>query len=199
MTVVVGLTGSISTGKSTVSKIFKEQGYPVVDADIGAREVVQPGTDGLNQIKETFGKQVILDDGTLNRAALGEIIFNNEKQRELLNGILSEHIRQWVVSKKDDYLKQKPAILVLDIPLLFESGYEKEVDQIMVVATSEEVQIERLMERDGISREEALKKINSQMSISKKIDLGNSIIDNNGTLSDTKKQVLEWINKLNVK
>ncbi|WP_407389495.1 dephospho-CoA kinase [Carnobacterium jeotgali] len=199
MTVVVGLTGSISTGKSTVSKIFKEQGYPVVDADIGAREVVQPGTDGLNQIKETFGKQVILDDGTLNRAALGEIIFNNEKQRELLNGILSEHIRQWVVSKKDDYLKQKPAILVLDIPLLFESGYEKEVDQIMVVATSEEVQLERLMERDGISREEALKKINSQMSISKKIDLGNSIIDNNGTLSDTKKQVLEWINKLNVK
>lgn len=199
MTVVVGLTGSISTGKSTVSKIFKEQGYPVVDADIGAREVVQPGTDGLNQIKETFGKQVILDDGTLNRAALGEIIFNNEKQRELLNGILSEHIRQWVVSKKDDYLKQKPAILVLDIPLLFESGYEKEVDQIMVVATSEEVQLERLMERDGISREEALKKINSQMSISKKIDLGNIIIDNNGTLSDTKKQVLEWINKLNVK
>lgn len=199
MTVVVGLTGSISTGKSTVSKIFKEQGYPVVDADIGAREVVQPGTDGLNQIKETFGKQVILDDGTLNRAALGEIIFNNEKQRELLNGILSEHIRQWVVSKKDDYLKQKPAILVLDIPLLFESGYEKEVDQIMVVATSEEVQLERLMERDGISREEALKKINSQMSISKKIYLGNIIIDNNGTLSDTKKQVLEWINKLNVK
>ena len=198
MTIVLGLTGSISTGKSTVSKLFKELGYPVVDADIGAREVVQPGTDGLNQIKETFGKQVILDDGTLNRAALGEIIFNNEKQRELLNGILSEHIRQWVVSKKDDYLKQKPAILVLDIPLLFESGYEKEVDQIMVVATSEEVQLERLMERDGIKREEALKKINAQWSISKKIPLGNSIIDNNGTLTNTKKQVLEWINKLNV-
>lgn len=158
MTIVLGLTGSISTGKSTVSKLFKELGYPVVDADIGAREVVQPGTDGLNQIKETFGKQVILDDGTLNRAALGEIVFNNEKKRELLNGILSEHIHQWVVSKKNDYLKQNPAILVLDIPLLFESGYEKEVDQIMVVATSEEVQLERLMERDGIKREEALKK-----------------------------------------
>ncbi|WP_238321836.1 dephospho-CoA kinase [Carnobacterium jeotgali] len=168
MTIVLGLTGSISTGKSTVSKLFKELGYPVVDADIGAREVVQPGTDGLNQIKETFGKQVILDDGTLNRAALGEIVFNNEKKRELLNGILSEHIHQWVVSKKNDYLKQNPAILVLDIPLLFESGYEKEVDQIMVVATSEEVQLERLMERDGIKREEALKKINAQWSISKK-------------------------------
>lgn len=198
MTIVLGLTGSISTGKSTVSKLFKELGYPVVDADIGAREVVQPGTDGLNQIKETFGKQVILDDGTLNRAALGEIVFNNEKERELLNGILSEHIHQWVVSKKNDYLKQNPAILVLDIPLLFEAGYEKEVDQIMVVATSEEVQLERLMERDGIKREEALKKINSQWSISKKIGLGNSIIDNNGTLTNTKKQVLEWINKLNV-
>ena len=132
MTVILGLTGSISTGKSTVSKIFKEQGYPVVDADVGAREVVQPGTDGLNKIKETFGDQVILDDGTLNRAALGEIVFNNEKEREQLNGILSEHIRQWVVSKKDDYLKQNPAILVLDIPLLFEAGYEKDFDQIMV-------------------------------------------------------------------
>ncbi len=198
MTVILGLTGSISTGKSTVSKIFKEQGYPVVDADVGAREVVQPGTDGLNKIKETFGDQVILDDGTLNRAALGEIVFNNEKEREQLNGILSEHIRQWVVSKKDDYLKQNPAILVLDIPLLFEAGYEKDVDQIMVVATSEEVQLERLMERDGIRKEEAIQKINSQLSISKKIVLGNIIIDNNGTLADTKKQVLEWINKLNV-
>ena len=198
MTVILGLTGIISTGKSTVSKIFKEQGYPVVDADVGAREVVQPGTDGLNKIKETFGDQVILDDGTLNRAALGEIVFNNEKEREQLNGILSEHIRQWVVSKKDDYLKQNPAILVLDIPLLFEAGYEKDVDQIMVVATSEEVQLERLMERDGIRKEEAIQKINSQLSISKKIVLGNIIIDNNGTLADTKKQVLEWINKLNV-
>lgn len=198
MTVILGLTGSISTGKSTVNKIFKEQGYPVVDADVGAREVVQPGTDGLNKIKETFGDQVILDDGTLNRAALGEIVFNNEKEREQLNGILSEHIRQWVVSKKDDYLKQNPAILVLDIPLLFEAGYEKDVDQIMVVATSEEVQLERLMERDGIRKEEAIQKINSQLSISKKIVLGNIIIDNNGTLADTKKQVLEWINKLNV-
>lgn len=196
MTVILGLTGSISTGKSTVSQVFKEQGYPVVDADIGAREVVKPGTDGLAKIKKHFGDKVILSDGTLNRAALGKTVFNDEKERELLDKILSQHIRQWMTTKKEDYLKHDPAIIVLDIPLLFEAGYEKEVDQVMVVATSEDVQLDRLMKRDGIEKEEAIQKINSQFPISKKVAMGDIIIDNSGTIEDTKKQVLDWINKI---
>lgn len=195
MTVILGLTGGISTGKSTVSKIFKEQGYPVVDADVGAREVVKPGTDGLEKIKEEFGNKVILADGTLDRTALAKIIFDDVKKRELLNKMLSQHIHQWIVTKKNDYLKQDPAIIVLDIPLLFEMGYENEVDQIMVVATSEEIQLNRLMKRDNIEKKEATQRINSQLPISKKVILGDIIIDNSGTIENTKKQVLDWINK----
>lgn len=195
MTVILGLTGGISTGKSTVSKIFKEQGYPVVDADIGAREIVKPGTDGLEKIKKEFGNKVILADGTLDRTALAKIIFDDVKKRELLNKMLSQHIHQWIVTKKNDYLKQDPAIIVLDIPLLFEMGYENEVDQIMVVATSEEIQLNRLMKRDNIEKKEATQRINSQLPISKKVILGDIIIDNSGTIENTKKQVLDWINK----
>ena len=195
MTVILGLTGGISTGKSTVSKIFKDQGYPVVDADIGAREVVKPGTDGLEKIKREFGNKVILADGTLDRTALAKIIFDDVEKRELLNKMLSQHIHQWIVTKKNDYLKQDPAIIVLDIPLLFEMGYENEVDQIMVVATSEEIQLNRLMKRDNIEKKEATQRINSQLPISKKVILGDIIIDNSGTIENTKKQVLDWINK----
>jgi len=195
MTVILGLTGGISTGKSTVSKIFKEQGYPVVDADVGAREVVKPGTVGLEKIKKEFGNKVILTDGTLDRTALAKIIFDDVEKRELLNKMLSQHIHQWIVTKKNDYLKQDPAIIVLDIPLLFEMGYENEVDQIMVVATSDEIQLNRLMKRDNIEKKEATQRIDSQLPISKKVILGDIIIDNSGTIENTKKQVLDWINK----
>lgn len=199
MTVILGLTGSIATGKSTVSKIFKEQGFPVVDADVGAREVVKPGTEGLSEIKKQFGDNVILTDGTLNRAALGKIVFKDEKQREKLNMILSKRIYQWVMDQKKEYLKRDPAILVLDIPLLFEAGYEKEVDQVMVVATTKEIQIDRLMKRDKVGKEEAIQKINSQLPISEKIVLGDSVIDNSGSTENTKQQVIDWIDKITAK
>lgn len=199
MTVILGLTGSIATGKSTVSKIFKEQGFPVVDADLGAREVVKPGTEGLCEIKKQFGDHVILSDGTLNRTALGEIVFKDEKQREKLNVILSKRIYQWLMDQKEECLKRDPAILVLDIPLLFESGYEKEVDQVMVVATTKETQINRLMNRDKIGIEEAIQKINSQIPISEKIVLGDSVIDNSGSTENTKQQVIDWIDKIDRK
>ncbi|WP_035053795.1 dephospho-CoA kinase [Carnobacterium pleistocenium] len=195
MTVILGLTGGISTGKSTVSKIFKEQGYPVVDADVGAREVVKPGTAGLNKIRKEFGNKIIQADGTLDRAALGEIVFKDKKKRELLNEILSQYIHQWLISKMNDYLKQSPAIIVMDIPLLFEVEYEKYVDQVMVVATSEEIQLNRLMKRDNLGKKEAIQRIDSQLPISKKVILGDIIIDNNGTIENTKKQVLDWITK----
>lgn len=199
MTVILGLTGSIATGKSTVSKIFKEQGFPVVDADLGAREVVKPGTEGLSEIKEQFGDTVILADGTLNRAALGKIVFKDEKQREKLNAILSKRIYQWLMDQKKECLKRDPAILVLDIPLLFETGYEKEVDQVMVVATSKEIQIDRLMKRDKIEKEEAIQKINTQLPISEKVVLGDSVINNNGSTESTKQQVINWIDKITAK
>ena len=199
MTLILGLTGSIATGKSTVSKIFKEQGFPVVDADIGAREVVKPGTEGLSEIKKQFGDNVILTDGTLNRAALGKIVFKDEKQRKKLNMILSKRIYQWMMDQKKEFLEQNPAILVLDIPLLFEAGYEKEVDQVMVVATTREIQIDRLMKRDKIGKEEAIQKINSQLPISEKVVLGDSIIDNSGSTENTKQQVINWIDKITAK
>ncbi|MDN6626111.1 MAG: dephospho-CoA kinase, partial [Pisciglobus halotolerans] len=140
---ILGLTGSIGTGKSTVSTIFKQQGIAVVDADIGAREVVKLGTIGLKKIVTAFGKDILLSDGTLDRKALGEIVFSNPSKRQKLDQLLAGLIYNWIIKEKQKYIAEGQKIIVLDIPLLFEGGYEKEVDKIIVVALTEQKQLER--------------------------------------------------------
>ena len=180
----IGLTGGIASGKSTVLTYFKDKGIPYIDADIVAREVVEPGTEGLKAIVDTFGSNVLQDDGTLNREALGAIVFHNEEKRQLLNSCLKTHIRNRIMELTSQYEQGNTPILIYDIPLLIEGEWYTMMDEVWLVYVNETTQIERLMNRNGYTREDAIARINSQMRLDDKRAYADVIIDNNGTPHD---------------
>lgn len=180
----IGLTGGIASGKSTVLTYFKDKGIPYIDADIVAREVVEPGTEGLKAIVDTFGSCVLQDDGTLNREVLGAIVFHNEEKRQLLNSCLKIHIRNRIMELTNQYEQGNTPILIYDIPLLIEGEWYTMMDEVWLVYVNERTQIERLMSRNGYTREDALARINSQMRLDDKRAYADVIIDNNGTPHD---------------
>lgn len=180
----IGLTGGIASGKSTVLTYFKDKGIPYIDADIVAREVVEPGTEGLQAIVETFGSHVLHADGTLNREALGAIVFHNEEKRQLLNSCLKTHIRNRIMELTSQYEQGNTPILIYDIPLLIEGEWYTMMDEVWLVYVNETTQIERLMSRNGYTREDALARINSQMRLDDKRAYADIIVDNNGTPHD---------------
>ena len=177
----IGLTGGIASGKSTVLTYFKDKGIPYIDADIVAREVVDPGTEGLEAIVAAFGSNVLHDDGTLNREALGAIVFHNEEKRQLLNSCLKTHIRNRIMELTSQYEQGNTPILIYDIPLLIEGEWYTMMDEVWLVYVNEPTQIDRLMSRNGYTREDALARINSQMRLDDKRSFADLIIDNNGT------------------
>ena len=180
----IGLTGGIASGKSTVLTYFKDKGIPYIDADIVAREEVEPGTEGLQAIVETFGSNVLHADGTLNREALGAIVFHNEEKRQLLNSCLKTHIRNRIMELTSQYEQGNTPILIYDIPLLIEGEWYTMMDEVWLVYVNETTQIERLMSRNGYTREDALARINSQMRLDDKRAYADIIVDNNGTPHD---------------
>ena len=177
----IGLTGGIASGKSTVLTYFKDKGIPYIDADIVAREVVEPGTEGLEAIVDAFGSNVLHDDGTLNREALGAIVFHNEEKRRQLNNSLKEHIRNRIMELTAHYESNRTAVLIYDIPLLIEGEWYTMMDEVWLVYVNELTQIERLMSRNGFSKEDALARIKSQMRLDDKRSFADVIIDNSGT------------------
>ena len=177
----IGLTGGIASGKSTVLTYFKDKGIPYIDADIVAREVVEPGTEGLEAIVDGFGSNVLHDDGTLNREALGAIVFHNEKKRGQLNDCLKEHIRNRIMELTAYYESNRTDILIYDIPLLIEGEWYTMMDEVWLVYVNELTQIERLMSRNGFSKEDALARIKSQMRLDDKRSFADLIINNSGT------------------
>ncbi len=193
MSFILGLTGGISSGKSAVSQYFKEEGIPVIDADKIAREVVKPRTTGLSKIVAHFGSSVLTKDRELDRKKLGNIIFNDSVQRKLLDEILSQEIELLIDKELDKLKKENHELIVMDVPLLFEARYDSKCDEVMTVFVSQKTQLSRLMLRDNISSEEALARINSQTSMIDKALLSDVIIDNEGTLENTKLQVNRWL------
>ncbi|MBC2375272.1 dephospho-CoA kinase [Listeria welshimeri] len=191
----IGLTGSVATGKSTVSNMIQQAGIPLVDADIAARKVVEPGTDGLAEIVAYFGKGILLTDGTLNRPKLAEQIFRNKEKREKLNKITHPRVREYMLAERKRYFEAGEKIVFFDIPLLFESHLESLVDQIIVVWTTPETELKRLMERNNLTKKDALARINSQMGIDEKAKKADFVIDNNESLEKTQKQVLTIIDR----
>lgn len=193
MSTIIGLTGGIATGKSTVTNYLRAQGIPVIDADDLSRRVVQSGEPGLALIKEHFGPHVILDTGELDRQALGKIIFGDKVQRQQLNELLHPLIAA-EMDREIARLKQQGEILiVLDIPLLFETDFGEKVDEVLVVYTPESVQLERLMARDELSRIDAESRIQAQLSIEEKRYQADYVIDNSGSRAQTIQQVTEWL------
>ncbi|WP_353854980.1 dephospho-CoA kinase [Bacillus sp. Bos-x628] len=195
MTLVIGLTGGIASGKSTVSHMIKEQGIRLVDADEIAKEAVSKGKPALHQIVQTFGEDVLLSNGELNRQQLGSIIFSDEKKRKQLNAIVHPEVRKEMLKQRDEAVKQNETFVVLDIPLLFESELEGLVDRIIVVYTTPELQLSRLMNRNGLHEEEALKRIHAQMPLEEKCKKADRVIENTKDLAYTRKQLQNILNE----
>ncbi|MFZ8763937.1 dephospho-CoA kinase [Enterococcus diestrammenae] len=189
---ILGVTGSIATGKSTVVEVFLEQGIPVVDGDIVARQIMEPGQPALAQVAKTFGQKVLQSDGGLNRQALGEIVFSHPEKRQQLDQLLDPYLRQEIIRQLQEAAKTAP-LVVADIPLLYEKGYEQYVNQVAVVYIPREVQLHRLMERDGISEKAATQRIDSQLAIDTKAERADWVIDNQGTREETRQQVTAWL------
>lgn len=195
---IIGLTGSIASGKSTVSNMLKELGYPIVDADLVARVVVEKGTETLETIKEAFGQEVITEDCSLNRGKLGEIIFSSPSKRKQLNDIIHPAIRAEMLRQKEELLKKNHPTIIMDIPLLFESKLQSYVEKILVVTVTEETQLERLMARNNFTLEEAKARIQSQLPLSIKEKEADAVIYNNGTLQSTEQQLKKILSDWNV-
>jgi dephospho-CoA kinase len=198
MTLTIGLTGGIASGKSTVAKMLLELGIPVIDADQIAREAVEIGEEAYWQIVEKFGEEILQDDKTIDRAKLGAIVFNDEEKRKVLNSIVHPAVRKKMLEQKEQYIKSGAKTVVLDIPLLFESKLTYLVDKVMVVFVDEHTQLERLMERNGFSKEEAEVRIRAQMPLREKITKADAVIDNNGSIEKTKEQLLNILAKWDV-
>lgn len=186
---IIGLTGSIATGKSTVATMLKNKGYAIVDADEIARQVVEPGSPVLSEITEVFGQEVLKADGSLDRELLGHRIFTNEEERKKLNAIMHPAVRKEMLRQKDEWLLNGARTVIMDIPLLFESKLQSFVEKVLVVSVSPSIQRARLMERNHLTEEEADARIRSQMPIAEKEDLADAVIFNNGTREETEVQL----------
>jgi len=193
---LVGLTGGIASGKSTVSNLFKDAGVPVVDADVVARNVVQKGTGGWKKIVKAFGDEILLDDGEIDRARLGQIVFSDPSKRQLLNRLLAPHISSGIFWEIAKLWMKGCKVIVLDIPLLFETKMDRWTNPVIVVWVNPETQIERLMSRDGCSEEQAQNRINAQLALDWKKSEADIVIDNSGSLDDTKQQFQEVLRKV---
>jgi len=183
----IGLTGGIASGKSAVSRFFEELGCAVIDTDIEARIVVEPESEGLKQLVMTFGSQILTKERTLDRAKLRKIVFSNSKKLATLNSILHPLIQQAVVTKIK-HVKKSYCIIV--IPLLCESTSYHWLDRKLVVDVKPETQLNRLLKRDAITKELALKMMESQCSREQRLAIADDIINNEQTLPELKKQVL---------
>lgn len=189
----IGLTGGIASGKSTVSAYLVAMGAVLIDADQIAREVVLPGTPALNKIEQLFGTEVITEEGTLNRKKLGELVFANESSRKLLEGILHPEIREIMNQRMNQLEADNPRrLVVVDVPLLYESGLASMFEKVMLVFVPREIQLERLMNRDGLSRGQAEARLEAQMPIEQKVQLADFVIDNSGTLEETGAQLQQF-------
>jgi dephospho-CoA kinase len=195
MTVVIGLTGGIASGKSTVSAMLEALKIPVIDADKIAREVVEVGQDAYKQIVVIFGEKILLENGEIDRAKLGAVIFNDEEKRKKLNSIVHPAVRERMNEQKNNYIQAGEKAVVLDIPLLFEGNLTNLVDKILLVYVDQDVQIERLMKRNDFTYEEAIARIRSQMPLKEKVSRSDEVINNNGSIEETRETLMSIIEK----
>ncbi|MGM0395499.1 MAG: dephospho-CoA kinase [Bacillota bacterium] len=196
---IIGITGGIATGKSTISNMIREEGFYVIDSDKVARAVVQKGSKGLEEIVRIFGNDLLNEDGTLDREKLGNIIFSDEEKRNILNDLLHPIIRESII-KKIEEAKDSEAVIFVDMPLLFESREELEESgiifhEVWLAYADRENQILRLMERDNYSYDQAISRIDAQLDIEKKKKLADKIIDNSGSIENARRQVLDFLDE----
>lgn len=194
---LIGVTGGVASGKSVVSKMLEELGAVLIDFDILARLVVEPGRPAWREIVEYFGKEVLLADSSLNRKMLSRIVFSDEEKRKMLERFTHPKILDEFAKIVERYAEEDPgAIIQASVPLLFEIGLQDFFHRVLVVYVPEEIQIERLMKRDGITREMAIQIVRSQLPMEVKKARAHYVVDNSGSLSRTRMEVTEIWNEL---
>ena len=192
---IIGITGGIASGKSTVTEFLRQQGYKVIDADQVVHELQEPGGRLYQALLSTFGSSILQEDGRLDRPKLGAMIFGNPELLAQSSQIQNQIIREELAGRRD-LLAEKEDIFFMDLPLLFELGYESWFDQIWLVDVTEETQLSRLMTRNALSQKEAEKRIAAQLSLQEKRNRADVLIDNNGPLELTQEQLRDTLQKL---
>jgi len=195
---LIGLTGGIGTGKSKVAELFITRGFLVIDADQIGRLILDPGKEGWQAMQATFGSRFFKDDMTVNRRKLRAAIFTDRKLREEVDDLLHPLIREEIATACRQNSAQACRLTVVEVPLLFEAGWQEDFDSVVVVTADDETCLARIMARDGVSRPEAEQALAAQMSIEEKVAMANHVVDNSGVWSDTISQVDELIRKLTV-
>lgn len=192
---VIGLTGGIASGKTTVANLLARHGGALIDADVAAREVVEPGEPALAEIVRTFGSEVLTADGRLNRQALAGMVFGDDAARAALNAIVHPRVRARMLAQLEALRRQPnpPRFAVLVVPLLLESGFDWKLDEVWLVAVPEAEQLERLMQRDGLTREAAQARIRSQMPLAEKLKRADRVISNAASPEAVEEAVVELL------
>lgn len=194
---IIGLTGGIASGKSTVSRALRELGAIIIDADEVAHAIIEPGKPAWKDIVEHFGLGVLNPDQTIDREKLGAIVFNNPERLQVLNQIthprVGEQFKQIITTLRAE---KSDAVLFIEVPLLYETHMERICDEVWVVWVDEETQIQRLMKRDGLSREDALKRIDAQMSLDEKARRADFVIDNRYSIEETIASATKYYNNI---
>ncbi|WP_415929483.1 dephospho-CoA kinase [Zhenpiania hominis] len=195
---VIGLTGGIGTGKSTASEYLRKQGFSIIDADRISREIVEPGTLLLKELEKNFGSGIIKDDGTLDRKALAAIVFSDKEKKSRLDGLMHGHILDEIERKISESQSGEGRGIIVDAPLLFETGLEKKCDQVWLITADETLRILRVCERDGMDPEEVRARIQNQMADEEKKERAHRIVDNSGSKEALLAQLAELIEAENL-
>ncbi|SES75947.1 dephospho-CoA kinase [Anaerobranca gottschalkii] len=197
----IGLTGGIASGKSTISKILKRLGAAIIDADLEAKATLKPETKCWELLVKEFGREILKPDNTIDRKKLGNLVFGKAEKLQKLNQIVHPFVKERIKNKMVEIeRKGKYKAIVLDAPLLIETGFHNLVDEVWVVDVDRETQIQRVMKRDNLNREQAIARINSQLPREERIKYATAIIDNMGTRKHTREQIIKlWQTKVEEK
>lgn len=189
---IIGITGGLGTGKTTVAKIFKRLGATVLDADEIAHRLIEPKAKAYKEVVNYFGDEILNEDKTINRKALAKLAFSSEARLKKLCGIIHPLVYKEIERRLEKIKRSNPkAIVVLDIPLLFESGARSKVDRLVVVKSKREIQLKRASKNSGLTRSQILQRIRAQMHLREKIKAADFVVDNNGALKSTRKQAID--------
>ncbi|WP_282804893.1 dephospho-CoA kinase [Lactobacillus isalae] len=196
MTYFLGLTGGIASGKSTADDFFKKKNIPIIDSDLIAHQIMEVGQSGYNAVVACFGTNILNDDQTINRRQLGEIVFNDKAKLKKLNDLTHPLVHQEIKRQMEHYSLEKEKLVVIDVPLLFESGFESLCDGVLVISISPELQIKRLMKRNNFTKKEALARINNQMPLREKEKRATYVVANTGTIGDLEKKLSDLLQEI---
>jgi dephospho-CoA kinase len=187
--VVLGVTGGIGSGKSTVSSILEDMGAVIIDADIISRQVVMPGEKALEELTETFGNDILDESGQLKRKRLAEIVFNDTERLQILNNILHKYVSDRIKNNVKEQLLKKTKVIVIDAPIPIKTGFLDLCHQVWTVTADKELRIKRIMERNGMTYDEALSRINSQLNEQEYARIADTVINNNYDYAHLKEEV----------